>query len=129
MTIQNYKKNVVSEIILSVTDINYLIDDKILKESTLSIDEFYQLTIEAISYSLYYEDDIDNYIYYWMFSDEPKNYWRMSINPELLVSISEIINEIKTMLRIDKPAILDILINNENDCNVSVSNHYAILSF
>lgn len=129
MTIQNYKKNVISEVILSVVGVNHLIDREILKDSTLSIDEFYQLAIDAIAYSIYYDDEIDNYIYYWISTDDPENYWRMSINPELLVKISEIIHEIKNILKIDKPAVLNLLVNNETNCNVYASHHYVVLSF
>ncbi len=120
----------ISNIILSISEINPIIEEDVLRCSTLSLEEFYQVAIDATIYSIQNKDSVDNYLYYWAFarSNEVTG-WRMTIPSVIMNHISRIIKSTIVMLRLDNPVVLDVLSKSESSCLVRLHKHFIVLSF
>lgn len=120
-------KNNYNCFVFSTTGIEEAIDKALLEESTIYVEEFYQLMIDAISYTLYTNDRVENYLYYWVFSENPAHRWRTGILPPNINEIAETIKRIIAVLRIDNPIIIDRLTECDSQYLFSVHNNLAVL--
>ena len=118
----------INKVILSTIEFDPLLDKKLLRESTLSRREIYQLIFDAITYAEIINDSIENYLYNWMYnSTDVKDKWRMTINPCCMNRIASSARKIKKLMIINTPGILEFIIN--QNYTVEVHPHCIIMSF
>lgn len=122
----NVPKN---DIIFSTEVIEDTIDKILLKESTIQDIEFYELLIDTIMYINETGDSVENYLYYWVFSDNIKDQWRAGIP---LPTINEMAKKIKTiikLLEIENPNLIEQLAMQQNFYSLSLHNKFVVLRF
>lgn len=122
----NVPKN---DIIFSTEVIEDTIDKILLKESAIQDIEFYELLIDTIMYINDTGDSVENYLYYWVFSDNIKDHWRVGIP---LAIINEMAKKIKTIIRlleIENPNLIEQLAMQQNFYTLSLHNKFVVLRF
>ena len=118
-----------NDIIFSTEVVEDTIDKILLKESSIHDVEFYELLIDSIMYINETGDTVENYLYYWVFSEKMEHQWRVGIPVSVVNEIAKKIKAIIKLLNIENPNLIEQLAMQENFYSLSLYNNFAVLRF
>lgn len=74
-------------------DLAYSAD--VLNDAFLSIDEMIELAVTSLHHRNAGLDKVENFLYHWVYVDEPKYTYRQTVNPDVYNQINELIHDIE----------------------------------
>lgn len=119
----------INNFVIDTDFVDNVVDTRLLYEAMIYEHEFYKLLFDVISQEVHTKWDINNYLYHWVYSDNPNHYWRTTIPTPHINAIAKYINEAIAHLRVDNPNLIELLINRDNGCNIDIFKNFAVLSF